>query len=134
MVPTTTSAPNLPGASSFTKLKISAAIATLICASLALAIKDFMSVTCPFFPGYCKIAPKNPEEKSNVFSSPTTSSTPIGLDLVCKRESVCGNTYLMLKNSRFSKHFEYSGSFDTHLGKYEDCGDIVTPNAPSSCC
>tara|TARA_Y100001968_G_scaffold149514_1_gene136730 strand:- start:387 stop:1463 length:1077 start_codon:yes stop_codon:yes gene_type:complete len=35
---------------------------------------------------------------------------------------VCGNTYRMLKESRFSSHFEYFGKFDKHFGIFENCG------------
>ena len=36
--------------------------------------------------------------------------------------TVCGNTYLMLKNTRFEKHFDFWGDFKTHYGLYHDCG------------
>ena len=52
VVPTTTSAPMCPGASNKTKLKISAATATLIPLLLAWDIKDFKSVIAPEAPGY----------------------------------------------------------------------------------
>jgi len=35
---------------------------------------------------------------------------------------VCGNTYRMLKESRFAGHFEFFGDMSTHYGIYEDCG------------
>ncbi|MEH6469078.1 MAG: methyltransferase domain-containing protein [Porticoccus sp.] len=35
-----------------------------------------------------------------------------------KLASVCGNTYRMLKGSRFSKHFDFSGNFDNHTGVF----------------
>ena len=35
---------------------------------------------------------------------------------------VCGNTYRMLRQSRFSSHFEYLGGFDKHFGIFENCG------------
>ncbi|HHS95883.1 MAG TPA: methyltransferase domain-containing protein [Phaeodactylibacter sp.] len=38
---------------------------------------------------------------------------------------VCGNTYLMLKKTRFAKHFEFYGNFDTHYGIYEGCGGTM---------
>ena len=62
---------------------------------------------------------------------------------------VCGNTYNMLKQTRFSEHFDYWGDFSTHYGLFQDCGtsnmavnensmvNTVTPvEAPtkSSCC
>ncbi|MGK0291099.1 MAG: arsenite methyltransferase [bacterium] len=34
---------------------------------------------------------------------------------------ICSNTYLMLKKSRFSDHFEYFGDMSTHLGLFQDC-------------
>ena len=39
-----------------------------------------------------------------------------------RSKNVCGNTYLMLKNSRYEKHFEFSGNFDEHFGIFEGCG------------
>ncbi|MEM7646948.1 MAG: methyltransferase domain-containing protein [Pseudomonadota bacterium] len=38
---------------------------------------------------------------------------------------VCGNTYLMLKNTRFAEFFEFFGDFSNHYGLYPDCGDVV---------
>ena len=35
---------------------------------------------------------------------------------------VCGNTYRMLRQSRFSPHFDYFGRFDKHFGIFENCG------------
>lgn len=35
---------------------------------------------------------------------------------------VCGNTWLMLHDTRFADHFEFIGSFDTHYGIFEGCG------------
>jgi len=35
---------------------------------------------------------------------------------------VCGNTYRMLSQSRFSPHFDYLGEFDKHFGIFENCG------------
>ncbi len=35
-------------------------------------------------------------------------------------EKVCGNTYLMLKESRLSEYFTYIGNFETHYGEF-DC-------------
>ena len=40
---------------------------------------------------------------------------------------VCGNTFLMLNKSRFSKHFEYFGSMNIHFGEFKDCG-ATEPN------
>lgn len=36
--------------------------------------------------------------------------------------SVCGNTWMMLKNTRFSRHFEFYGDFSKHYGIFEGCG------------
>ncbi len=38
---------------------------------------------------------------------------------------VCGNTYLMLKESRLSKHFEFYGDTDTHFGIFAGCGSSL---------
>lgn len=56
-----------------------------------------------------------------------------------KIESVCGNTYLMLKETRFADDFEFYGNFDTHYGIFEGCGGAMpfTANEESSssnCC
>ncbi len=42
-----------------------------------------------------------------------------------KIESVCGNTYLMLKESRFADDFDFHGTFDTHYGIFEGCGGAM---------
>lgn len=55
---------------------------------------------------------------------------------------VCGNTWRMLKDTRFAQHFEFIGNFDRHYGIFEDCGGglpfdqtaVQTSNEPSSCC
>lgn len=39
--------------------------------------------------------------------------------------TVCGNTYNMLKETRFEKHFEFYGTFDTHYGIFEGCGGAM---------
>lgn len=38
---------------------------------------------------------------------------------------VCGNTYLMLQQSRLAPHFEFIGNFDEHFGIFADCGTPV---------
>eukprot|EP01137_Pigoraptor_chileana_P007020 Opistho-2@52002 len=38
---------------------------------------------------------------------------------------VCGNTYKMLKDTRFSPHFEFMGTWQTHYGIFEGCGTAV---------
>jgi arsenite methyltransferase len=35
---------------------------------------------------------------------------------------VCGNTWHMLKQTRFAPHFEFIGNFDYHYGIFEGCG------------
>jgi arsenite methyltransferase len=53
---------------------------------------------------------------------------------------VCGNTFLMLQNSRFRDHFEFSGNTETHLGIFPDCGTALPfgnstdGSKGSSCC
>ncbi len=41
-----------------------------------------------------------------------------------KVEAVCGNTYLMLHESRYKNHFEFIGDFSTHYGIFEGCGSM----------
>lgn len=38
---------------------------------------------------------------------------------------VCGNTWRMLHDTRFSPHFEFIGNFDKHFGIYQDCGTLI---------
>ncbi len=38
---------------------------------------------------------------------------------------VCGNTWRMLKDTRFAEFFEFIGNFDTHYGIFPDCGDLM---------
>ncbi len=56
---------------------------------------------------------------------------------------VCGNTYLMLKKSRFAKHFDFIGNFSTHYGIFEGCGKnlpfntreyTIPQNSSGGCC
>lgn len=53
---------------------------------------------------------------------------------------VCGNTWQMLHDTRFKKHFEFIGDFSHHYGLFEGCGgglpfDNTSPNDEgSSCC
>ncbi|EKF75913.1 arsenic (+3 oxidation state) methyltransferase [Alcanivorax hongdengensis A-11-3] len=52
---------------------------------------------------------------------------------------VCGNTWLMLAQSRFREHFDYIGSFDRHFGIFEGCGLNVPfedneQGGTASCC
>lgn len=39
--------------------------------------------------------------------------------------TVCGNTFLMLQATRFTGHFEFYGSWDTHYGVFEGCGGAM---------
>ncbi len=38
---------------------------------------------------------------------------------------VCGNTYRMLKETRFSDYFDFYGNWDTHFGIFDDCGSSI---------
>lgn len=38
---------------------------------------------------------------------------------------VCGNTWRMLHDTRFKRHFEFIGNFDTHYGIYDGCGTLI---------
>lgn len=40
-----------------------------------------------------------------------------------KVENVCGNTFLMLKNTRFREYFEFIGDFKEHFGIFPGCGN-----------
>jgi len=57
-----------------------------------------------------------------------------------KIESVCGNTYNMLHQTRFQKYFDFYGTWDTHYGIYEGCGGNIPytitngESTASSCC
>lgn len=39
-----------------------------------------------------------------------------------KMITVCGNSFKMLEDTRFAKHFNFYGSWDTHYGIFEGCG------------
>lgn len=50
---------------------------------------------------------------------------------------VCGNTWQMLKETRFADHFSFIGNFDQHFGLFEGCGssmpfDVESNSVP--CC
>lgn len=49
-----------------------------------------------------------------------------------KIEPVCGNTYMMLHDTRFNEHFEFYGDFNTHYGIFEGCGGSAPFNTESS--
>lgn len=38
---------------------------------------------------------------------------------------VCGNTWKMMHDTRFKRHFEFIGNFDTHYGIYDGCGTLI---------
>ncbi len=38
---------------------------------------------------------------------------------------VCGNTWLMLHQSRFAAHFDFIGDFSRHYGLFEGCGSVL---------
>lgn len=45
---------------------------------------------------------------------------------------VCGNTWRMLKDTRFSSHFDFIGDFSAHYGLFEGCGDALPFDASGS--
>ncbi|MBM4221230.1 MAG: methyltransferase domain-containing protein [Gammaproteobacteria bacterium] len=53
---------------------------------------------------------------------------------------VCGNTFRMLRETRFAPHFEFIGDFSQHFGLFAGCGSAMPFDAgkpaaaPSSCC
>jgi arsenite methyltransferase len=53
---------------------------------------------------------------------------------------VCGNTWKMLQDTRFSPHFEFIGDFARHHGIFADCGTTMpfgtatTTPAAGACC
>lgn len=54
---------------------------------------------------------------------------------------VCGNTWMMLKDTRFARHFDFIGDFASHYGIFEGCGgdspflDSASPqSAAVPCC
>ena len=53
-----------------------------------------------------------------------------------KIERVCGNTFRMLKESRFASHFDFFGDFSNHFGIFEGCGKGIpfkSGNASNDC-
>ena len=50
-----------------------------------------------------------------------------------KEYSVCGNTYRILNESRFNKHFDFFGNFDTHYGIMPNCS-VKIPFDDGKCC
>lgn len=57
-----------------------------------------------------------------------------------KMHSVCGNSYLMLAESRLKEYFDFFGDFETHYGIFEGCGTNMPFSAAQnessaiSCC
>ena len=58
-------------------------------------------------------------------------------------EKVCGNTYMMLHNTRLRTHFDFWGDLETHYGIFEGCGGAAPFNTnvadadgaqPMACC
>ena len=53
---------------------------------------------------------------------------------------VCGNTWRMLKDTRFAQHFDFIGDFSKHFGIFEGCGKNMpfssssSAGSKSSCC
>ncbi|MBX9895832.1 MAG: methyltransferase domain-containing protein [Nitrosomonas sp.] len=53
---------------------------------------------------------------------------------------VCGNTWRMLHDTRFIKHFDFYGDFDRHFGIFPDCGmgmpfaETAAEQQQSGCC
>ncbi|MFT5819748.1 MAG: arsenite methyltransferase [Crocinitomix sp.] len=52
--------------------------------------------------------------------------------------TVCGNTYMMLNDTRFKGHFDFYGTWETHYGIFEGCGGAMPFNtengAAEDCC
>lgn len=52
---------------------------------------------------------------------------------------VCGNTWRMLKDTRFGEHFQFIGDFSKHYGIFAGCGkdlpyDTLTNTGAAPCC
>lgn len=52
---------------------------------------------------------------------------------------VCGNTFRILKETRFASHFEFIGGFSSHFGIFEGCGSAIpfdqqANSAATGCC
>ena len=47
---------------------------------------------------------------------------------------ICGNTFLMLNQSRFNEHFEYFGSMNVHFGEFKDCGVTIESSSDTFDC
>jgi arsenite methyltransferase len=53
-----------------------------------------------------------------------------------EKVKVCGNTYLMLNQSRYKDHFEFTGDFSNHQGLFDACGSArpYAEQTKVSCC
>jgi SAM-dependent methyltransferase len=53
-------------------------------------------------------------------------------------KTVCGNTFLMLRKSRFARHFDFHGDMKTHFGIFPGCGTSLPfsteKEASGGCC
>ncbi len=52
-------------------------------------------------------------------------------------ERVCGNSFRMIKETRFAKHFDFYGDFTRHFGQYPGCGGglpFTDDQAATACC
>ena len=47
-------------------------------------------------------------------------------------KTVCGNTYMMLHDTRFKEHFDFWGDFSTHYGIFEGCGGSAPFNTENT--
>jgi hypothetical protein len=54
---------------------------------------------------------------------------------------ICGNTWRMLKETRFADHFTFIGDFSRHFGLFEGCGSsmpfdltVAATQEASPCC
>jgi hypothetical protein len=52
---------------------------------------------------------------------------------------VCGNTWRMLAETRFARHFDFIGDFSRHFGVFAGCGhampiEVSAAPAGTSCC
>ncbi|MEX2483121.1 MAG: methyltransferase domain-containing protein [Brumimicrobium sp.] len=74
------------------------------------------------------------ETNKNSFTLDDHHYFPVG-----KIMSVCGNTFKMLYDTRYNRHFDFYGDWSTHYGIYEGCGTAMPFNendsdANNACC
>lgn len=75
------------------------------------------------------------EHVGNTFSLDDHHDFPAG-----KVMPVCGNTYKMLSDTRYARHFDFYGTWDKHYGIFEGCGGAMpfaesrTASDPANCC